>query len=274
MNLMLTRPPLRSPWLRNDAPKPLARARIVCLPHAGGSAGFFRDWATRLPGEIELRAVQYPGREERLGDALIDAMPTLVARLADALAEVADLPYLLFGHSMGGAIAYELCVELLRRGTRLPRRLVVSAHEAPHRHRGGSWHTAGDAELCDELIRLGGPASSLRASDELRALVMPIVRNDYRLIETYRAAVEPVRLPLPIDVFIGRDDGEVTRDEAQDWHYLTSRDCTLREFGGGHFYLLDHADAVLASLLAGLPEVPRTRDATGSFATAPWPPLP
>jgi pyochelin biosynthesis protein PchC len=279
MNLMPFPQPIRSPWFRSDTPKPLARARIICLPHAGGSAGFFRDWAARLPADIELLAVQYPGREERIDDALIDAMPTLVTRLADALTGVADRPYVLFGHSMGAAIAYELCVELLKRGTRLPRRLAVSAHEAPHRHRAGHWHTASDADLCDEIIRLGGTAASLRASEELRALVMPIVRNDYRLIETWRAATEPVRLPLPIDVFIGRDDDEVTRDDAQDWHYLTSRDCTLREFGGGHFYLQAHRDALLAHLVAGLPDVQQAaphplRDPATAFGLSSWPPPP
>ena len=278
MNLMPYRRPIRSPWFRNDAPRPLARARIVCRPHAGGTAGFFRGWAAQLPDEVELLAVQYPGRDERIDDALIDAMPAMAGQLADAVADIADRPYLLFGHSMGAAIAYELCVELLGRGTRLPRRLVVSAHEPPHRHRPGHWHTAGDAELCDEIVRLGGTASSLRTSDALRALVMPIVRNDYRLIETYRAVVDPVRLPLPIDVFIGRDDGEVTREDARDWQYLTSRDCTLREFDGGHFYLQRHAGAVIANLLAGLPEVQQAADfrmlgTTGGIAS-PGAPLP
>ncbi|MBN3725304.1 thioesterase II family protein [Burkholderia sp. Ac-20379] len=245
--------PLRSAWFRKDAPRPLARARLICLPHAGGTAGFFREWAALLPDAVELLAVQYPGREERIDDAMIDAMPDLVARLADAMTEVADLPYVLFGHSMGAAIAYELCVELLRRGTRLPRRLAVSAREAPHRHRPGHWHAAGDAELCEELLRLGGTASALRESDDLRALVLPIVRNDYRLIETYRPAPDTVRLPLPIDVFVGRDDPEVTREEAEDWHYQSSRDCCLREFDGGHFYLQRNARALIGQLLAALP---------------------
>lgn len=249
MNPRPVRVPANSPWFRVYRPQTAAAARIVCLPHAGGSAGFFRGWADHLPSTFELVVVQYPGREERIDDVPIDSMPVLVDALIKDIPPIIDRPYLLFGHSMGAAVAHELCLAMMHRDLRLPLRLVVSAREPPIHHKGGHWHLATDTALCGELLRLGGTSSTLLRSEELRSLVLPVIRNDYRLIETYHPTQDQPPLPIPLSAFIGREDGELTSKQAADWALFGAEVFELRSFPGGHFYLTEQKAAVVADLL-------------------------
>jgi len=246
-----------SPWLRIYCPRPHAAVRIICLPHAGGSASFFRRWIDDLPDTVELVAIQYPGREERLADALIDTMSAMIDELIEAISSVINLPYLLFGHSMGASVAHELCLALIQRGLRLPQHLVVSAREAPIHHQASHWHSATDTDLCEEIFRLGGTSSTLLQSDELRALMLPIIRSDYRLIETYQPTPCETPLPLSIRSFVGRDDSELTTEQAADWALFTAREFELRVFDGGHFYLQEQKMVVITDLIRLL-QIPPT----------------
>ncbi|MGC0155692.1 thioesterase II family protein [Chromobacterium vaccinii] len=244
-----------SPWFRCYQPRPQAKRRLICLPHAGGSASFYRSWCHLLPTDVELIAVQYPGHEDRLAEPMMDEMGPLADKLAWQIRPLLDRPYLLFGHSMGAAVAHEICLRLREQGLRLPERLVVSAREAPCRHRGGGWHLADDEALLEELSRLDEAAAALRTSVEMRALFLPAIRNDYRLIETYRPRAGLPPLPLPISAFIGHADAELSQDEAAAWSGHGDGGFELRGFFGGHFYLRHNSAVVTALLqLMGEPE--------------------
>ncbi|MTJ79452.1 MAG: thioesterase [Telmatospirillum sp.] len=238
-----------SPWLRLFQPRPDARARLVCLPHAGGSASFFRRWLDHLSDMVELVVVQYPGRENRIDDPLIDTMPVLIDALMDEMSPILDRPYLLFGHSMGATVAHELCLALAHCGKPLPSHLVVSAKEAPIHHQEGSWHRASDAVLWRELGRLGGMSPELLDFDDLRDLLLPAIRSDYRLIETYRPAPVRACLPTPIRAFVGRDDTELTAAQAADWSTFCSGGFQLHQFPGGHFYIKQYSSRVVTTLM-------------------------
>lgn len=226
----------RGRWFRVYRPVPAAGVRLICLPHAGGAASFYRNWSSCFSSSVEVVAVQPPGREERIGEPMLATMDSLVEALADSMPHVADRPYLLFGHSMGAAVAHELCLALRRRGRRLPVHLVVSGREAPSRHRGGSLHRGGDAQLRDELKRLNGTAAELMDSPDWCAMALPIIRNDYRLIETYRPhAAAP--LDIPITAVAGEQDGELLPGDAEAWAEQTRAAFNLHRFPGDHFYL-------------------------------------
>ncbi|AHF02961.1 enantio-pyochelin biosynthetic protein PchC [Marichromatium purpuratum 984] len=253
----------RRAWFRVFQPAPSAGWRMFCLPHAGGAASFFRDWARALSGVGELVAVQYPGREERLGEPCVETMAELVEALGQALVgtpELLDRPYLLFGHSMGGAVAYELCLWLQRHQVRLPHQLVLSACEGPGRGKRTRLHQAADQVLLEEIVRLNQNLRPLLDSPELTAMVLPALRADYRLIETYHEASDLFpRVQVPVQAWVGREDEELTEDDARAWSRVAGRGFELHAFSGGHFYPSTQAVAMSARVTAALPTSPSWR---------------
>lgn len=236
-------------WIRPFRLTPMPRLRLVCFPHAGGSASFFCAWRERLPADIDLLAMQYPGREDRFNEAPSTSMAALAEGAAQALSEFADAPLALFGHSLGAALAYETALHLDNAGLP-PRHLFVSAHPAPHLQRGGDLHRRDDVALLEDIRRQGG-ASELLEDADLRALFLPILRADYQVIETYRRA-QPLALACPVDVLLGDRDGEASDAEARGWDLAGRQRATVTRFPGGHFYLVEQRAAVIEHLLCRL----------------------
>lgn len=231
-------------------PRPAARLRLVCFPHAGGGASFYQRWVRHFPEWIELVIARYPGREDRLGEEQRDTLELLADELATALAPAVDRPTAIFGHSMGAAVAYEVTRRLERRGKNLTR-LIVSAHPAPHRQRPNMVHRMDDEGLIADVVGLNAASAARFEDPALRQLVLPTIRADYRLIETYRPA-SPGRVHTPIAAVINLDDREVDAEEARGWSDCTTGDFELRQLPGGHFYLVDHDDAFVRWLLTAL----------------------
>lgn len=232
-----------SPWLRRFPGLPNPGFRLLCLPHAGGGASFFRDWRRHLEPDVELLAARYPGREERHGEAMATSLEAMAACIADACAGLDERPLALFGHSMGAALAYETALALQARGRALLH-LFVSAHPPPHRQRGGSLHLQTDAALLADVCRQSDGAPSALDDPAVRELFLPALRADYRLIERYRRErVEP--LDCPVSLLLGEDDGEVNDDEALAWAAASRCGLDVRRFAGGHFYLRAQRRAVL-----------------------------
>ncbi|MFY1632171.1 thioesterase II family protein [Solwaraspora sp. WMMB335] len=254
------------PWLRCYQRRPAAAVRLVCFPHAGGGAGSFRAWDALLPSSVELVCVQYPGREDRFADPLVDEMSALTAPVADAVARLADRPYLVFGHSMGSAVAYETVQRLRALGAREPQWLFVSGRPAPGDVVGGEVHLRDDDGLCAELNRLGGTHRDVLSDPELRRAVLNYVRNDYRLIERYRP--EPAApLDCPIMVLRGDGDPELSRQQATGWGRVTRGRLDVHTFPGDHFYLVPQRRAVVAAILGRL-------DPVLTRAPTDWPSMP
>ena len=149
-----------------------ARVRLVCLPHAGGVAGFFNSWADRLPDEFELLSIQYPGRQDRIAEPCISRMEELVARLTQSLSAYTDLPLVLFGHSMGAWVAFETALLMERYFPYCVSGLIVSGQTPPHLPRQRTPHRNTDEEVIAELHRLGGTDERLVRDGELRELLL------------------------------------------------------------------------------------------------------
>lgn len=238
------------PWVRCACTCYSATVRLVCFPHAGGSAAAYQAWPSLLGPDIEVHVVQYPGRADRFAEPLVDDMTTAVERIADELEELSGFPYAFFGHSMGGAIAYEVASLLQERCVPMPTHMFVSGRQPPMHHRAGSVHTLNDEELAAELLRLSAANEGLLSEPELVSLMFPIIRNDYRLIENYTPC-DPVVLMVPITVLLGTEDNELTVQEALDWGRCTEHGVLVRQFPGDHFYLVDQRHAV-AALVASI----------------------
>lgn len=240
----------RSAWIRELRHSPAPRARLVCMPHAGGSASFFRGWREPLPADVDLLAVQYPGREDRFGEACASDMQALAEGTAHALRDYADRPLFLFGHSLGASLAYEVALRLERDGRPL-RRVFVSAHPPPHQQRCSDVYCQDDEALIEDVRRLAGGGPTLLDEPDVRAMFLPMLRADYRVIETYRR-VEPPPLQAPIEVLLPLEDSEFSREEALSWQALSGDRLVVHEFDGGHFYLQQQPAALVRRLLPSL----------------------
>ncbi|MEZ0073179.1 thioesterase II family protein [Planotetraspora sp. GP83] len=232
-------------WLRAYAPRHAPRVRLVCFPHAGGNASFYHSWHAHLPEHVELHAVQYPGRHDRVSEPLVRRMDEMADRAAKAIAPLARRgPVVLFGHSLGASVAHEVARRLAVR----PAALVVSGRPAPDRLRDTAVHLADDDTLWAEMGRLGGTEQEALDHPVLRELTLPILRADYEVAETYQPPARE-RLPAPIMAFIGDRDVEVSEDEARAWSEYTRGGFRLAVFPGGHFYLVPRERDVVAALV-------------------------
>ncbi|MCR6488779.1 alpha/beta fold hydrolase [Amycolatopsis sp. OK19-0408] len=238
-------------WLRRFRPADDAATALVCLPHAGGSASFYFPLARALAPAIDVLAVQYPGRQDRRHEPNIDSLGELADRVADAVALLDGQPVVLFGHSMGALLAYEVA---LRMGDAGPAHLFASGRRAPSRYRDDRFHLMSDRDVLAHVRRLGGPGSELLDDPEIQSMVLPLFRNDYRAVETYRH--DPVAvLDCPVTVLNGDRDTLVSSEEAQAWAGHTRGPSDIVVLPGGHFYLADHTERI-AQLLRGRLSVP------------------
>ncbi|GAA2017404.1 alpha/beta fold hydrolase [Nocardiopsis rhodophaea] len=248
-----SRPVLRSSrrpagkWLRSFRPAASPTGRIIALPHAGGAASALRSLVFALPETVDVLTVQYPGRQDRSSEPLIDDLKTLADHVADEVAPLDDLPLSLFGHSMGATVAYETASRVEQRGIEVTV-LFASGRRAPSIQRDGNVHQRDDEGVITEIKSLGGTQSALLEDPEITDLFLPVIRADYRAVETYRHAPGTV-VNCPISVLYGTSDPLVAPDEAQAWSRHTAASIEVHPFSGAHFYL-DHQVEAVASLMA------------------------
>jgi surfactin synthase thioesterase subunit len=237
-------------WLRRYQPAPQAPHRLVCLPHAGGSASYFVPVAHPLSPGIDVLAAQYPGRQDRRGEPCLPTVAELADRLAEVIEPWADRPLSLFGHSMGAILAFEVASRLESEGVAIAV-VFASGRRAPGTHRDERVHQRDDNGLLAEIRSLSGTDARIMQDDELLRMALPSIRADYTAIETYTCAPDRT-IAAPIHALTGDRDPKATLDEVRRWEAHTTGGFTMKVFPGGHFYLDKHAPAVLNEIKAKL----------------------
>ncbi len=226
----------KNPWVSFPRPNSAAGMRLFCFPYAGGGAMLYRRWPDALPPGVEVCPVQLPGRGSRLHEAGIRQMPQLVSAVAEAIDPFLGKPFAFFGHSMGAVVAFELS-RLLRRlhGLR-PTHLFVSGHSAPqvpNRHE--RTYDLPESEFIEELRRLNGTPREVLEHPELMELMIPTLRTDFEVCQTYSYAPGPP-LDCPITAFVGSDD-EVGYEDQEAWREQTVSHFSLHTLPGDHFFI-------------------------------------
>ncbi|MFF0740136.1 thioesterase II family protein [Streptomyces sp. NPDC004111] len=233
-------------WIRSFHPSSPGAPRLLCLPHAGGSASFYFPVSAALSPAVDVLAVQYPGRQDRRLDPAAESVEALADDLFRVLDADDETPLALFGHSMGAVVGFELARRLEEAG-RPPAAFFASGRRGPAIHRVETVHRRDDAGLIEEIKKLNGTDMTLLDDAEILEMILPSLRADYRLVESYRRG-PGTRLSCPVVALTGDNDPRVTVEEARRWAEETSGPFELRVHPGGHFYLASQQRAVNAQI--------------------------
>jgi medium-chain acyl-[acyl-carrier-protein] hydrolase len=252
-----TYPAANDPWLFLPRPNPAAEMRLFCFPFAGGSAMIYRDWAGGLPEFVEVCAVQLPGRGRRLKEPPFRRHEALIPEMMSALMQYLDKPFAFFGHSMGAILAFELSRRLRAASVAGPVDLFVSGSRAPQLpHRLPTSYDLPEPAFIEELRQLNGTPQEVLDHPELMQVLIPLLRADFELVQTYAYGEEPP-LACPITAFGGRDDGEVPLQDLEGWRAQAGAGFSMHVLPGDHFFLLTATQTLLRIIFETLQRVAR-----------------
>jgi surfactin synthase thioesterase subunit len=224
-----------SAWVKRPAPDNEAKMRLFCFSYAGGTASSFRKWPEYMTDDIEICAIQLPGRENRLKDPVIKSLDAVMAQLVDELIPYMDRPFAFYGHSMGTLIAFELTRELRRRRLTGPVQLLVSGRCAPQVVDPDlQLHQLPDNEFIEGLRKYNGTPEAVLNDRQLMAFLIPLLRADFTVCETYQYVPEP---PLDCPIFAFAGVNEISSQYLQGWQHQTTSDFESKLYPGGHFFI-------------------------------------
>jgi len=233
-------------WIKKPAPRADATVRLFCFPYAGGTTSAFRAWSDLLPSTIEVCAIQLPGREDRLREEPFVCMDGLVNTLLDVLQPHLDMPFAFYGHSMGTLIAFELARALRRNSGPQPEHLLVSGRCAPQiPDPDPKLHQLAEEPFIEGLRRYNGTPEAVLGNKELMDLLLPLLRADFTLSETYEYRDEPP-LDCPVSVYAGSEELDFYDPKA--WGDQTASGFDTGVFEGDHFFIHSQRQQLVSAI--------------------------
>jgi medium-chain acyl-[acyl-carrier-protein] hydrolase len=239
-------------WFTCFKPNPQALLRLFCFPYAGGGTMIYRTWPKYLPDTVEVWAFQPPGRGNRLCEAPFTNLEALVEATVPALTPFLDKPFAFFGHSLGALVSFELAHKLRETPGTGPVHLFVSGRRAPQvADTDPIIYNLPEPEFIEELRKLNGTPDEALKDPELMELMIPLLRADFEICESYTYASKPP-LECPLTAFGGLQDKGVTREQVEMWRDHTVRSFSVRMMRGDHFFLHSYESILLGALFREL----------------------
>lgn len=235
------------------------KMKLFCIPNAGGSAVIYLKWKKYLDDFIELFPIELAGRGSMFKSPFYKSLEEAVDdvyRIVES--NIGESHYAIFGHSMGSEIAYELCKKIHNSGNEMPRHVFLSGRYPPHIcKKGKMMHQLSDKELLHEIISYGGTSEELLENQDVVDYFLEIIRADYRIIENHRHVEDNFMFPEDITVLRGKDDSLVDFSDLEEWKQYASKNCYIKEFNGGHFYMNEHLEEVTSLINTTLLSISR-----------------
>jgi medium-chain acyl-[acyl-carrier-protein] hydrolase len=246
----IKQPVVNSPvdkWVVRYRQNANARLRLFCFPYAGGGAALFRSWPDFLPSDVEVCGIQFPGREHRLGEPAYTRIAPLIQELADAISPYLDRPFAFYGHSMGALVSFELARRLRSVQNRQPVCLYLAAYRAPQLSNPNIKIYHLPSEVFKVVLRADGISEAILQNEELMQAMLPTLRADFELCDTYEYKEEPP-LICPFSLFGGLEDVRVGEADLKAWLVHSSAACHLSMLPGSHFFLHSAQDLLLTEI--------------------------
>jgi medium-chain acyl-[acyl-carrier-protein] hydrolase len=251
-----------SRWFECSRPPEGSQSTLFCFPHAGGNAFLYRTWQAQLP-DVLVSALHLPGRGRRLAEPPFVRMEDMVEAAVRAMLPLMTRPFTLFGHSMGALLAFEVARVLEQRHRRFADHVFLAAAKAPelqgHRQQ---THQLPDSEFIATLRALSGTPEELLNDPQVLAVMLPMLRGDFEVVETYRYTPGPP-LTAPFTVFGGAADASATRAELEPWAGHTRATCAFHVLPGDHFFIREQTSEVIRLVDSTIRELMRQRASRG-----------
>lgn len=219
---------------------------LFCLPFAGGNKYSYRQYKSKAPSHLNLIPLEYPGRGARMKEALVSNIEDLVDDLYNQISDIVDKNnYAVYGHSMGGLLAYLLTVKLYENKRKPPLHLFItgtSGPSAPSRL-ASKRHLLPKNEFIEEIRELDGMPDDILQNEELLDYLEPILRADFRISENYLHESRD-RLNLPLTVITGTEE-DMEMEDILLWQKETTCVADFRQFPGNHFFIFQHSDEII-----------------------------
>jgi medium-chain acyl-[acyl-carrier-protein] hydrolase len=242
-------------WFVSYQARPAANLRLICFPYAGAGPSAFRHWIGLLPKSIDIVCALLPGRGLRMHESPSTDVAYVTRGLCDGIAAYLDRPFAFFGHSLGSMFAFEVSRELRRRGMPQPAYAFFSGRRAPHLLNDEEHiHALPDAQFKQKLAEFNGTPHEILENEELMTLLLPILRADIGMSETYQYS-EDRPLEFPIAALGGLQDADLSRDQLQAWARHTTAAFSLHMFPGDHFFVNSACDLLLRLIAEKLTQV-------------------
>jgi surfactin synthase thioesterase subunit len=241
-------------WLKVSENSRARSLALICVPYAGGGPSAFRDWHEESRF-FDIVTVHLPGRESRIAEPAFTSLQAIIDNLARALCEF-EQDFALFGHSMGGIIAFELARALDRAGCRGPKALFIASCPPPHWPRATQLHALPTDELLESLSSLGGISPEVLEQRDLLDLMVPTLRSDLAIVDDY-SYLDGKPLTQPIHVFTSDGDPQCGVSEMRGWRLHTTGEFTLTQQAGDHFFPFRHVRSVLDNIERQLNQLAR-----------------
>jgi len=249
----------QNPRLLPDVPDAGAGIRLFCFPFAGSGASIYSPWRQAFPVPVEVCPVQLPGRENRISKAPFFEMGALVNWLFEDVKPLLDKPFVFFGHSMGAQVAFELAALVRMRLGIEPLHFFASGCHAPHLRTPPPLISGlTDEAFLRRIADFGGTPDAVLQDRELTQLVLPVLRADFFMTESYRTDITE-RLRCPVTVLCGSEDYRYHEDLIRPWCRHTTGTCSFHVIKGGHFFIRESQGAVLEKVRAPIEGLVRTR---------------
>lgn len=235
-----------------------ARVRMFCFPYAGGSAHIYRTWQRELHDDVDVVAMQPPARGPRMREAPMQSVREMIEAIVPEIVPMMDRPCIFFGYSMGAVIAYEVAIALQKSGQRRLALFIAAARRGPSQlPLRAPIYDLPDEAFIEELRKYGGTPPEILADSELLKMVMPTIRADFALSDTYRYNADDGPLRSRALLIGSKTDPYVPWDDLLTWQQTLEGECTVREIGEGHFFIHSHAAELAAEVRSAIDQLLR-----------------